>query len=122
MEMSQKEYNSRRGRLAISFIAAFAGKDSQILITGGDSHIGASAMSIRGAKALAHSVPGHMEGELASGVAQKISLAMNNVTVVTAGIHYENISKSEILDVLAMCAEMADNFLRDCQSSNAGFA
>lgn len=80
-----------------------------ILIEGGDKgHIGAVAVAGEGKVIESISFPGHMEEIICKNWAEKISAVYPDPVVVEAGIHYDNITKAQIQEVLEILdAELA---------------
>lgn len=78
-----------------------------VLLTGGErSHIGAVSMS-DGKGTLQHiELPGHKEGELAKKWMKVISERVSGPVTVAVGIHYNNLKKDQIDEVLNTTDEM----------------
>jgi len=88
------------------------GTDLLVAIWGGEKpHIGAVAVAqprpslrnpnVISATASVICLPAHKEDELAKTVAETLAAALNTPVVVTAGIHWENISQAGIKRVIA---------------------
>ena len=86
------------------------GQDLLVAIWGGEKpHIGAVAVAqprpslkdpeVMSATASVICLPGHKEDELAKAVSEILAAALNTSVVVTAGIHWDNISKDGIQKV-----------------------
>lgn len=101
---------------AYDLIAAvrFVGKDILVAIWGGDRpHIGAVAIaqprpSLRDPNEISATTSvycflGHKEDTLAKTTANTLAAKLNTQTVVTAGIHWDNISEEGIRAVNANC-------------------
>ena len=118
---------ARQGRLNIYLKVFRLGRDLQVLCGGGASHIGAVALA---APAQAHelqegqhaqadqaaqpgqtearllALPGHKEDALALRMAQSISQSLHCAVCVSAGIHYDNITRAEIAQVEQMVQDL----------------
>jgi hypothetical protein len=107
------------GRLLLTLRLFRMGNDVQILLDGGQAHIGAVALAAPGKNASGRlDVPTHREGELASRMAQRVADALRCAVCVSAGIHYENIDREEIRAV----EQLADTLTRRCIAALGGKA
>jgi len=88
-------------------------KDIVVTLTGGDEHVGAVAtgsfdkVSER-TYASVITLPGHKEDDIALYGAKKISAVSHSTTVFIVGIHLDNISKAEILEIVRVSNEMIE--------------
>lgn len=76
-----------------------AGRDYVWLVTGGEAHVGASAVAYwdgREARAEHCAVPGHKEAGLAVELAEMVCRELRATVAVTAGIHIDNATRGEI--------------------------
>ena len=116
------QFTARQGRLNIYLRVFRLGRDLQVLCGGGASHIGAVALA---APAQAHTqghtlpseqpeqieaqllaLPGHKEDALALRMAQAMAEALHCSVCVSAGIHYDNITRAEIGQVEQMVQDL----------------
>jgi len=110
--MTTKELNVKTNEGAYDLEAGvrLIGQDLLVAIWGGEKpHIGAVAVAqprpslkdpeITSATASVICLPGHKEDELAKAVSEILAAALNTSVVVTAGIHWDNISKDGIQKV-----------------------
>ena len=73
----------------------------QVGLYGGDKpHIGAVGVADPAGKITVTQFEGHKEGGLCQHWCEELSKAVNCPVVVSAGIHYDNASKKEILQVV----------------------
>ena len=121
------QFTARQGRLNIYLKVFRLGRDLQVLCGGGASHIGAVALAApaqgyelqQGQHALADqaaqpgqtaarllALPGHKEDALALRMAQSISQSLHCAVCVSAGIHYDNITRAEIAQVEQMVQDL----------------
>ena len=108
------KYNARYLEKPISFIAIPHGKDYAISVMGGDeAHIGAIAFCAPGSAPTLHTLAGHREGEMAVLLAEQISLRLNCSVSVSAGIHYDKISSSQINDIIEIVMNLKNQFLTE---------
>lgn len=95
------------GKFRVQCDAVEIGSDLVVKVYGGDKpHVGAVAIGIPrpsladgeqiSASVSVFTLTGHKEDELAKILAGKIAAALNRVTVLTAGIHIDNITPEEI--------------------------
>lgn len=110
-----------KGRLTVRLCAVPMGRDWCLVLTGGDTpHLGAAAAAPGGVGAgegggtgvSAIALPGHREGDLAGDLARKTAAAIGANVAVCCGIHLDRITPEEIQDALALCGELADDFVR----------
>lgn len=121
------QFTARQGRLNISLRVFRQGRDLQVLCGGGASHIGAVALA---APCNGHApqsdapyqadlsdqpwqvevrllaLPGHREDALAQRMAQRMAEALHCAVCVSAGIHYDNITRAEIQQVEQMAQDL----------------
>lgn len=95
------------GRLTLSLRLYGMGKDVQALLTGGDAHAGGTALAAPNAPVQTLSLPGHRDAELACQLAQGLADGLGCAACVTAGIHYDNITRAEIEE----CRRLTDTLL-----------
>ena len=107
-------YNTKFLDKPITFIAVPHGKDYAISVMGGDKfHIGAIAICIPGSVSSVTSVTGHKEEALALQLASSISRTLNCVISVTIGIHFDDITASQINEVVQIINTLKDGFIDD---------
>lgn len=96
------------GRLTLALRLRFAGQDVQATLTGGDAHVGGTALAAPGVAAQSLSLPGHRDAELARQLAQGLADGLDCTACVTAGIHYAGMTHEEIEE----CRRLTDELLR----------
>ncbi|CAK7042735.1 MAG: hypothetical protein DESF_01786 [Desulfovibrio sp.] len=108
---------ARHGRLALTLRVLRLGRDLQVICTGGQAHIGAVAVASPlppHAQATGHRtqelicLPGHREDMLAARMARHLADALDCTACVSAGIHFDCITKEEIERVLNLAATLTD--------------
>lgn len=103
------------------------GEDLLVTIYGGEiPHIGAVAAahprpSLKdptrmSATASVICFTAHKEDELAKQAAEKLAAGLNTRVVVTAGIHWDNLSKKEIDQIMANCRHLISLILEQARS------
>lgn len=97
------------GRLSLSLRLRRMGRDIQACLTGGDAHVGGTVLAAPGIPAQTLSLPGHRDAEPARQLAQGLADALGCTVCVTAGIHYDGITRAEIEE----CRRLTDALLRD---------
>lgn len=95
------------GRLTLTLSICGMGKDIQALLTGGDAHAGGTALAAPNTPVQVLSLPGHRDAELACRLAQGLADSLGCAVCVTAGIHYDNITRAEIEE----CRRLTDALL-----------
>jgi len=108
-EVSQEKIE---GRLKIRLDARKIGTDLLIIITGGESHIGAVGAGTKSVSKLATSsvitLPGHRDDRIAKDAAEQISKKFGCNCAVIAGIHYDHISPEEIDKIVFMVDDLIE--------------
>ncbi|BFH62231.1 prenylated flavin chaperone LpdD [Paenibacillus azoreducens] len=94
-----------------------AGRDILLLLTGGEAHIGAVATAYfneedKDVQVRTVDLPGHREDELAEYMAKTAAKALGCTVTVAAGIHYDGISKEQILDIVAEAKQVFEGYLK----------
>ena len=98
----------------------FAGEDIVIIIGGGETHIGAVGVSTPAVsphfkdKIVSSSIitlPGHKDDIVCKLIGEKISKKLNKNICVITGIHYDNLTKEEIEEILNLCNMLIDKIL-----------
>ena len=130
------QFTARQGRLNLYLRVFRQGRDLQVLCGGGASHIGAVALAApndghaqqadapplpgrAGQAGQANqpeqvgqvetrllALPGHREDVLAQRMAQSMAEALHCAVCVSAGIHYDNITRAEIQQVEQMAHDL----------------
>lgn len=95
------------GRLTLTLRLHDMGKDVQALLTGGNAHAGGIALAAPNVPVQTLSLPGHRDAELACRLAQGLADGLGCAACVTAGIHYDHITRAEIEE----CRRLADALL-----------
>ncbi len=108
--------------------AVVIGADVLVYIWGGERpHIGAVAASQPrpsladpskiSATASVLTYPGHKEDEVVKPVAEALSAACNTNVVVTAGIHWDDLSPSDIDTIRARIGEITEKLIAELQTA-----
>jgi gallate decarboxylase subunit D len=106
-----------RGSFRVVADALFIGDDLLVSISGGTHpHIGAVAMAVprpsledpRSTSSTSSVLTriGHKEDEIVKRVSEEMSSALGAAVVVTAGIHWENLSREQIETIRLACDEV----------------
>nr|WP_294673784.1 hypothetical protein [uncultured Blautia sp.] len=87
------------------------GQGINVLIEGGDSgHIGAVAVAGPGMATKVIAFPGHREDVLSKRWGEELAVKYNVPVVVEAGIHFNQITKKEIQEVLQALEKELERF------------
>ncbi|WP_022657185.1 hypothetical protein [uncultured Desulfovibrio sp.] len=102
-----------RGRLELELRVLRLGRDLQVVLNGGEAHLGAVALAAPGGAVEAGllGLPGHREDQLARRMARRMADALDCAVCVSAGIHYGDISKKEIATVERMAETLTERCL-----------
>ena len=113
--LSGARFKKAGGRIALSLFMARVGGDLQAIISGGDAHIGATALA-SGGKVSVMEAEGHREGEIAAKAAAALASALGARAAVSCGIHFDCITCAEIKLTEALADDLieeAARFLRE---------
>ncbi|KFN08768.1 MAG: hypothetical protein E7L01_18625 [Paenibacillus macerans] len=92
------------------------GRDLLLTIGGGEVHIGAASTAYAaegGVTVQTSAVPGHKEHTLSEDFARRAAAALNRTVTVVMGIHYDDLSKAEILAVSQKASALLDDYLQE---------
>lgn len=95
-------FQQKSGRLEIKAITFFLGSDLQVLLLGGGAHIGAIALASPNGHSDMLELPCHKEGPISLRMAQELSRRLCRNVAVTSGIHFDDIEKEEIEEILSL--------------------
>ncbi|MBA9084014.1 hypothetical protein FHR92_000468 [Fontibacillus solani] len=88
------------------------GRDLLIMVTGGEAHIGAASTAYYEDQELqvqTSIVPGHKEHTLSVEMARQAAKVLKRTVTLVMGIHYDNLTKEEIMKV----SEIAESKFKD---------
>ena len=116
-------FTAQQGRLSVHLRVFRQGRDLQVLCGGGATHIGAVALAAPAhgqAEAQSHlaGLPGHKEAALAQRMAERMAHALNCAVCVSAGIHYDNITREEIRQVEQMVHDLTERCISALQKES----
>ena len=127
--MSDKEFIvcTQEGEYDISASVRRVGQDVLVAIWGGEKpHIGAVAMAqprpslrdphVTSATASVFAYVGHKEDELAKATAEILAATLKTQVVVTAGIHWDNLSSDGIQKIIGNSEVLVDMILEKIAS------
>jgi hypothetical protein len=120
--MKRVRLTQRKGPYQISAEALFVGEDLAVSIWGGSRpHIGAVALAIprpslgdcnvTSSTASVLARVGHKDDEIVKRVSERISAASERVAVVSAGIHWDDISEEGIGTVRSLCDRLTERLI-----------
>lgn len=98
------------------------GKDLLVVLTGGESHIGAIGMAVprpstqdprkTSSTSSVFTHVGHKEDIIVKEISEFLSKEMGQKVVVVAGLHWKNISSREIAMVIKLCRTLAKEIIQ----------
>lgn len=112
------ECTNTLGRLKLKLIAMLVGNDLQVILHGGDAHIGATAVAMPGENTRVITRSGHREDKIALAIANILCKDLNCTISVSVGIHYDNILYEEIESLNRMATESAHEALKKLKKRN----
>jgi len=98
----------------IELKATTVGRDLLLLISGGVRHIGATSTAyLEGeqVKVLTSAVPHHKEHTISEPIAIRVAEALNKTVTVVMGIHYDNLTKEGIMEVVEIVNLKVNQYL-----------
>ncbi|KLU58893.1 hypothetical protein CEB3_c49110 [Peptococcaceae bacterium CEB3] len=115
------------GRFRISLLLYDTGSGLHGFLVGGDKpHVGGVVLALPRPSLSGHGVgvdcyitpvPGHKDTEVARPLAEKLARVLNQVVVISAGIHLEKLSPDELVQVEEGCDSLAVQALAALRSS-----
>lgn len=121
---------ARHGNIAVSLHVLRQGRDLLVMCSGGQAHIGAVAVASPRSAAQPPTIPdseerseglivlpGHREDLLAARMARRLADALHCTVCVSAGIHFDAITKEEIARVLDLTATLTERCVAQLQQS-----
>jgi hypothetical protein len=126
--MKRIRLTHRKGLYEICGEALVVGQDLVVSIWGGaEPHVGAVALAIprpsRKNAAVTSSTSsvltrlGHKEDEIVKRVSERVSAALNTVVVVSAGLHWDDISEEGIAAVESLCEALTGRLISRIQET-----
>ena len=110
-------FTAQQGRLSIHLRVFRQGRDLQVLCGGGATHIAHAAQPGQVETRLL-ALPGHKEDALALRMATTLAHALNCAVCVSAGIHYDNITREEIRQVEQMVHDLTERCISALQKDS----
>ena len=112
----------KRNRIEINLTALPMGvNDLCIVLTGGEAHLGAVTVAHSGAILETISINKHLEHILTKRLGEILNKELAGSFAICCGIHYDNITKQEIEDVMDIAHELVVDlcaWVRDHRNSN----
>ncbi|APF19628.1 prenylated flavin chaperone LpdD [Caldithrix abyssi] len=113
--MFNKPFVFRKNEVELN--AFFMGEDLIVAISGGEAHLGAVAVGMcYGADHKKSSVsliglPGHQEDVLIFPIARRLSKALQTNVCVMAGIHFDQLTGVQIMDIVQTAEDLTDQLI-----------
>ncbi|WP_165065049.1 hypothetical protein [Desulfovibrio sp. ZJ200] len=116
-------FTARSGRLTLTLRLCRMGRDWQAVLTGGEAHLGGTALAVpeaapsspAGAAGVTVRVLSrdtrHKDHELAAFLARALAAQLACAVCVSAGVHYDRISKEEIHEARLLTERLAGRCL-----------
>lgn len=120
-----KWFNEKNG-IKLECIAVKMGKDLSLILTGGDAHLGSTALaiprlSLNGGKLSATAsilnVTGHKDGVLAEHYASTAAAQLGCRCVCSCGIHIEQATSQQLAEIQKLADELLNQVLTDLSVS-----
>lgn len=92
------------------------GRGLQVILEGGDSgHVGACALALPERTVFSASVPEHREDQVCRLWAQRLAQETGVPVVVTGGVHFHTLSKTQVTQVLTELEQVLNQLVLDLQ-------
>lgn len=99
----------------------FLKEDIHVLLTGGSlPHTGAVSMYCNGRKDGVIQPEGHKDETLSDRWSRRLSEEFHCRTTVVCGIHYENLTKGEIVGIISVTEDMLEEVIRKRKEKQHG--
>ncbi|KAA9006554.1 hypothetical protein F4V43_06320 [Paenibacillus spiritus] len=99
----------------ITLVESAVGDDLLLLITGGVRHIGACSTAYLAddgsVQVLTQGLPHHKEHTISESVAVRAARELQTTVTVVMGIHYDNLTRAEIEEVVQVVGERVKEYL-----------
>ncbi len=99
----------------VNLLCLEVGRDILVILSGGESHIGAIGLGVCYDRDKANSsvitVHGHKEDDLVKKAAYRLSKALRRNVAVSAGIHYDDLTGNDISAILANADILIDRLI-----------
>lgn len=99
----------------IKLEVASLGQDLLVTITGGEVHIGAASTAYwtqGNVEVQTSAVPGHKEHVLTGMLAQRAAEYLRCTVTIVMGIHYDNLSRTEIEQISERTEQLMEHYLQ----------
>ncbi len=125
MELINFEVENERFKIFANIINQ--GNDLIVIIKGGEIHVGAVGVSIPADsshfknKIISTStitLPGHKDDVVCKLIGEKIAKELNKIVCVICGIHYDNLKKNEINEILDLCEKLGEKIIEKFRGGN----
>lgn len=117
----------KSGRFEVYAQIDIIGEDILVVITGGREHIGAIGIgqprpSIQDPDKISstssvYTFIGHKEDVVVKELSENLSKRLNKKVVVIAGIHWDNLKKEEIEEILNLCRKIEVRILEEMKKT-----
>jgi len=121
--METKVLKEATERFEIYALINIIGEDMLVTITGGREHIGAIGIaqprpSIQDPEKISstssvYTFLGHKEDMVVKSISEGLSRGLNKKVVVVAGIHWDNLMREDIEEILNMCRRMEGRIMEE---------
>jgi hypothetical protein len=105
--MIEISLGSENDKTYVNYRLEPVGRDWILLITGGDSHIGSVAVTEKESKnpdeIWQKTLTIHKEGGIVRTAVSKLSKVLSGELLVVGGVHYDDINKSQIFQIVNNC-------------------
>jgi gallate decarboxylase subunit D len=126
--MTTARCSAKEGRFRIDALVQSLGEDLLVSVWGGTRpHIGAVGMAVprpsladpqhTSATSSNYTFLGHKEDVVVKQVSETISAALGKNVVVTAGIHWDNLSPRDLVVIAGLTRRLAETIIRQQQSA-----
>ncbi|HOE16429.1 MAG TPA: hypothetical protein PLX02_13115 [Syntrophorhabdaceae bacterium] len=115
------DLSEKKASFEVSAHTMLVGSDILVVLTGGRAHIGAVALaqprpSIKDSQKISSTSSvftyvGHKEDVVAKAMSEGLSGALNKRVVVTAGIHWDELKKTDIELIVDICRKITKRII-----------
>lgn len=101
------------GRLGITLLAIQMGEDLCVVIMGGKEHLGSVEVKVGTNKTENITIMGHKEYILNQKIGEILNRKYPGNFVICCGVHFDDITASEIKDVISLSCDMTEQLCED---------
>mgnify|MGYP000918059651 CR=1 FL=1 len=102
-----------KNQIELNLRAVSMGNDLCIILTGGEAHLGAVTSGSGDIQLKTVSMGNHKEHYVTEKIGKILRGKFSESFVICCGIHFDNITKNEIQDIISLSGDMTEDLLKE---------